>query len=197
MSETDERIARFTRMAEADPTNELAHFSLGAALVDAKRYAEATDALRRAIEINPELSKAYQLLAQSQLEQGDREGALDTLRRGESVAQRRGDVMPAKSMAQMLRRLGEPVAGGGEHDVPVRRASTTGFACRRCGGGEKMDRAPMRGPLGEQVHASVCADCWQEWLAMGTKVINELRLDFREPRAHEAFERYMAEFLGL
>ena len=37
MSETNERIERFRTMAEADPQNELGHFSLGRALMDAGR----------------------------------------------------------------------------------------------------------------------------------------------------------------
>jgi len=50
-------------MAEADPTNELGHFSLGRALIDAGDAAAAVGPLSKVIELNPNISKAYQLLA--------------------------------------------------------------------------------------------------------------------------------------
>ena len=40
-----DRIAQFEKMASADPTNEMAHFSLGKAYLDADRHAEAAQLL--------------------------------------------------------------------------------------------------------------------------------------------------------
>ena len=45
--DTSTRIEQFTRMTQADPDNELGHFSLGKALLEAHRYAEAVAALSR------------------------------------------------------------------------------------------------------------------------------------------------------
>jgi len=67
-------------MAEADPDNELGHLSLGRALVDAKRYAEAIPSLQRTIQLNIQNSRAYQLLGLAQKEAGDPAGAVQTLR---------------------------------------------------------------------------------------------------------------------
>src|SRR5580765_5113226 len=98
----DARIEQFRKMAEADPENELGHLSLGRALVDAKQYAPATASLKRAIELNAQNSRAYQLLGLAQKESGDRAGAIATLRRGFDVAHARGDLMPRNEIASLL-----------------------------------------------------------------------------------------------
>lgn len=61
MSETpeDPRTARFRAMTEDDPDNELAWFSLGQALFDAGRYADALPAFARAAELQPDLMMAF------------------------------------------------------------------------------------------------------------------------------------------
>ena len=41
------------------------------------------------------------------------------------------------------------------------------------------------------------ADKWNLWIGQGTKVINELRLDFSRSEDQKSFEEYMAEFLGI
>ena len=42
-----DRIAQFEKMAAADPTNEMAHFSLGNAYLQTGRFAEAAQSLER------------------------------------------------------------------------------------------------------------------------------------------------------
>jgi Fe-S cluster biosynthesis and repair protein YggX len=198
MAVADERIEQFRKMTEADPANELAHFSLGRALLEADRVGEAATSFQRTIEINPQMSPAYHLLAQAQAREGNREGAVATLRRGLVVAQKRGDLAPAKAMGQMLEELGAGIPEAAEASpAPRGGRGPGGFQCRRCGGGEPMAEAPMRGELGQQIRESICADCWREWLRMGTKVINELRLDFRDADAQATYDRHMKEFLGL
>ena len=56
-----------------------------------------------------------------------------------------------------------------------------------------MAERPFKGPLGEKVWANVCQQCWKEWIAMGTKVINELRLPMHDPQAQEMYDKHMAE----
>ena len=41
------------------------------------------------------------------------------------------------------------------------------------------------------------AETWQEWIDQGTKIINELRLDFSREEDQEAFDVHMCEFLGI
>ena len=70
--------------------------------------------------------------------------------------------------------------------------------CRRCGQeGPALSRAPMPGPLGQEIRDTVCADCWREWERAEVMVINELRLNFMDPEAQQVLERHMREFLAL
>jgi Fe-S cluster biosynthesis and repair protein YggX len=84
---------------------------------------------------------------------------------------------------------------------PARRPATVkdgAFACRRCGeAGRRLAEPPFRGELGIQVQQSVCADCWTQWVAMGTKVINELHLRLSKIEAQNVYDQHMIEFLNL
>lgn len=60
----DPRISRFHAMLADDPENELAWFSLGQALFEAKRLAEAEGAFGRAAELQPDLMMAWYRRAQ-------------------------------------------------------------------------------------------------------------------------------------
>src|SRR3954463_9305851 len=88
------RIEQFRKMANDDPNNELGHFSLGRALLDAEQYDESVQSFDRALEINANLSKAYQLAAQALLKLNQRDRAVARLTEGVKVADARGDVMP-------------------------------------------------------------------------------------------------------
>src|SRR5688572_15752658 len=70
MSITADRIAQFEKMAREDPTNDMAHFSLGNAYLQSGRAAEAAKALENCIAVNPHMSKAYQLAGQAMIEAG-------------------------------------------------------------------------------------------------------------------------------
>lgn len=70
--------------------------------------------------------------------------------------------------------------------------------CSRC----KLDRPaiegnPYPGDLGEKIRDKVCAQCWSEWQQAEVIVINELRLDFMDPRSQDTLALHMREFLGL
>jgi Fe-S cluster biosynthesis and repair protein YggX len=198
MSEINERIERFKTMADADPQNELGHFSLGRALMDAGRFAEAIEPLRRSIAINKNLSKAYQLIAQSLLKENKQGEAVATMTEGVKIADARGDVMPRNEMIEMLKTLGAAVP---ELKAAPAQAVAVGegqVLCKRCGKlAAKLPGQPMRGELGKQVYENVCAPCWREAIGMGTKVINELRLDLSDPRAQTVWDQNIREFLNL
>ncbi len=53
------------------------------------------------------------------------------------------------------------------------------------------------GALGEEIRARVCADCWAEWHRAEVMVINELKLDFMDPRSQETLIQHLREFLAL
>ena len=59
-----ERIAQFENMCQADPENDMAHFSLGGAYAQSERYAEAAQSYLNCIKANDAMSKARQLAAE-------------------------------------------------------------------------------------------------------------------------------------
>ena len=77
-----DRIAQFEKMAAADPSNEMAHFSLGNAYLQAGRFAEAAQSLERCLELAREMSKAWQLCGQAQVGAGWTDKAVETLLNG-------------------------------------------------------------------------------------------------------------------
>ena len=46
-------------------------------------------------------------------------------------------------------------------------------------------------------YETVSQETWQLWLAQGTKVINELRLDLSRPDHQDIYDEQMIDFLGL
>ncbi len=195
----EDRIEQFKKMAEADPQNEMGHFSLGKAYYDVGRFAEAIHALRRTLELNPTYSKAYQLLGASQAEAGDKQAALATLTTGFKVADERGDRMPRDAMAALINALGGEVPASTQPAAGAAPAvEGADFNCARCGRpSAKMAKPPFKGPLGEKVHNNVCQTCWREWIGIGTKVINEMGLQLADPRAQKVYDEHMEEFLQL
>jgi tetratricopeptide (TPR) repeat protein len=202
MSQLQDRIAQFRKMANDDPDNELGHYRLGQLLVEAGNYDEAVQSFRRTLELSPQFSKVYQLLAQSLLQLGQRDEAVRVLRQGWQVADERGDNVPRDDMAKMLTQLGE-AAPTPKKAAPA--AAGDGFRCQRpgCYAGSKA-RKLLAPPIGldrataQKVMETVCADCWNDWLRnMSIKVINELRLDLSTERGAEEYDRYMREYLGL
>jgi Fe-S cluster biosynthesis and repair protein YggX len=70
--------------------------------------------------------------------------------------------------------------------------------CARCGRqGPPMTSPPYPGKLGEELLSRICADCWAEWQQVEVMVINELQLNFMDPRAQDVLVLQMREFLGL
>jgi Fe-S cluster biosynthesis and repair protein YggX len=197
MPETDPRIEQFRKMAEADPDNELGHFSLGRACLDAGDHAQAIKSFQRALELNPNIAKVYQLLATALLKQDRKPEAIERLTRGVEVAVARGDLMPKREMMQMLKDLGAavPETAKATAEQPVGEGQVL---CNRCGRvAPRMANPPFSSAQGKEIYQKICADCWKAWIGMGTKVINELRLPLSDPQAQKIFDQHMREFLNL
>ena len=197
MADAASRIEQFKIMAEANPKDELAFFSLGRAFTEAGQHGPAAEALAKVIELNPRMSKAYQLLAASQFATGAKDAALETLKTGAHVANDRGDLMPRNDMLKTLKEHGIelPDLAAAQAPKPVTDGEVQ---CTRCGLVKpKMARAPFSNAQGKLIQESACADCWREWIGMGTKVINELRLPLSDPQAQKVFDQHMYEFLHL
>jgi Fe-S cluster biosynthesis and repair protein YggX len=197
--DVDQRIENFRKMANDDPDNELGHFSLGKALLDAGRHADAVLSFKRVVELKESFSKAYQHLGESLHALGRDADAVSTLKTGFEVAAKRGDLMPRDAMAGLLRELGsEPPAVEVAAPKPTGPVGKDQVHCCRCGiVAPSMAAQPFKGDIGERLLANVCQGCWQEWVAMGIKVINELRLDFSHPEAGKVYDTHMIEFLQL
>lgn len=180
-----QRIAQFENMAQADPTNEMAHFSLGRAYADAGRHEDAAAAFLRCVEVAPDMSKAYQLAAESFIKAGRNDRAGEVLKRGLDIAASRGDRMPARAIAQLMRSIGLTPP------MDIESAASSAVA------GARLDAPPFKGPIGRWIYENVPADKWRAWIAQGTKVINELRLDLSRDDHAETYDRYMREYLGI
>jgi tetratricopeptide (TPR) repeat protein len=201
MSQLQDRINQFRKMANDDPENELGHYRLGQLLQEAGQHADAVLSFRRTLELSPQFSKVYQLLGASLLKLNQRDEAIGVYRQGFEIADERGDNMPRDEMARMLVELGQP--------APVSKKamqagpSGDGFRCLRpgCWAGSrarKLPHPPMSDDIGQRIFNTVCVDCWNEWLRnYSIKVINELRLDLSTERGQEEYDRYMREFLGI
>ncbi|MFO0828777.1 MAG: Fe(2+)-trafficking protein [Phycisphaerales bacterium] len=194
------RIAQFEKMASADPDNDMAHFSLGNAYLQAGRAAEAARSFERCVEVNAEMSKAFQLGGKAMIEAGWTDKAVAFLERGFTVAASKGDRMPQQAIADLLRTIGrEPPKLTRAVDEAAERLRASGaFVCRRTGRpGTKLEKPPFRGPIGQWIFDNISAETWREWIGQGTKVINELRLDFSRDRDQEIYDQHMREFLGI
>jgi Fe-S cluster biosynthesis and repair protein YggX len=197
-----ERIAQFRKMANDDPNNELGHFRLGQLLMEADQFEEAAQSFRRTLELSPQFSKVYQLLGACLIRLNRMEEAALVLKEGFAIADERGDNMPRDEMAKLLGQLGEPVPVSRKALSPTGEAGG-GFRCQRpgCMAGSRarqLPAPPMKDELGQRIYASICADCWNEWLRnFSIKVINEMRLDLSLERGQEIYDQVMREFFGF
>lgn len=71
--------------------------------------------------------------------------------------------------------------------------------CTRCGReAPALDKPPSLAPkIAQEIQEKVCAECWAEWESMEVMVINEMRLNFMDPKAQELLDAQMREFLAL
>jgi len=197
--ESDARIAQWEKMTQADPANEMGWFSLGNAYRDAERPGDADKALAKALELNPRSSRAYQLRGQVLIQLNRNEEAGEVLTKGYVVAAEQGDVMPQRAMASLLQKLGKPLpeVKSAQPVEPVVTDANT-IVDRKTGKpGTRLPDPPMRGPIGKFIFDHYSRETWREWIGMGTKVINELRLDFSNEQHQKTYEDQMIEWLGF
>lgn len=203
----NERIEQFRKMAKANPEDDLAHFALGQALLEADRAAEAVPVLRHVIKMNAGYSKAYTLLGEAQERTSDLEGALTTWEQGYSAAINRGDLMVANDLKRRLSAHGispqvdalvivdgdgpaDPDAGRepGEDEVRDHRTGRIG---------KKLGFDPFPDEVGAWIETHISRESWDAWMEMSIKVINELRLDLGDPDAQRTYDEQMQAFLNL
>ena len=200
--ESDARIAQWEKMTQADPANEMGWFSLGNAYRDAERPGDADVALAKALELNPRSSRAYQLRGQVLIQLNRNDEAGEVLTKGYAVAAEQGDVMPQRAMASLLQKLGKPLPEVKSSQPPPAPPPTDANTIidRKSGKpGTRPPRPAADARPGRQVHLHdhYSRETWREWIGMGTKVINELRLDFSNEQHQKTYEDQMIEWLGF
>ena len=200
MTDLTTRITQFETMTTADPDNEMAHFSLGNAYIEAARFAEAATAFKRVIELSPQMSKAYQLAGLAMVECGWSDEALTTLEAGYQLAAARGDRLVQTAIEEQLKAIGRsvPELSTDSKDAAEALEASGDFVCGRTGkNGTKLESPPFRGPVGAWIFENISSETWAAWIGQGTKVINELRLDFSRDEDQEAYDKEMREYLGI
>ena len=50
---------------------------------------------------------------------------------------------------------------------------------------EGLEKPPIKGELGQRVFEHVSKEGWKQWISHSTMLINELRLDFNDPKAQK------------
>lgn len=194
----DQRIAQFEKLTADDASNDMAWFSLGGAYTQAERFGDAAGAYDKCVEINPDMSKAYQLSGEAHAAAGQNDVAVAVATKGYAVAAQRGDQLPRKAMAELLEKLGAAVPEV-EKPKPAAAAVVDGsFVCTKTGQpGTKLGRPPFRGAVGEWIQEQISKETFDEWIALGTKIINELRLDLSRDEHDAVYDYAMRLYIGL
>lgn len=201
----NQRIAQFENMVQADPDNDMAHYSLANAYAQGERWADAARSYLACIDKNAAMSKAYQLAGDALMKAGDNARAAEVLTKGYTAAASRGDRMPQKAMGELLVKLGAPMP-----EVAAAGGAKEGAAGSSGGGGgsgmidpvtgragTKLARPPFKGPVGQWIFENITRETFDAWIAQGTKVINELRLDLSRDEDAAQYDQHMREFLGI
>lgn len=83
---SDARLEQFKQMAADFPDAPMAHFSLGKAYLEARRYAEAAQALEKAVRLDSQYAAAMVSLGDAYIGAGETEKAREVLTRARDTA---------------------------------------------------------------------------------------------------------------
>jgi len=184
MTDLEDRIARFENMVVADPSNDMAHFSLGSAYFDAERYEEAATSFNRCIALNPDMTRAMELGGSAYLKIKKIDAAQSLLEQGYAQAASRGEKRVQDGIEELLKEA--------NLEIPELNSEDETLAS-----GKPLSEAPLPGEIGRWILENVDEARWHLWIGQGTKVINELRLDFSREEDQKSFEDNMIDFLGI
>jgi Fe-S cluster biosynthesis and repair protein YggX len=191
----DARIQQFRKLIEQDPSSDMAYFSLAQALSQAGRFDEAGDAFKKCTELNPAMTKGFQLGGAAYMAAGKDADAKVMLLKGYEESATRGDLMPKKAIAELLTQLGEPIPVV-EDKSPDE--ATGSFKCRKTGRmGNQLGRPPFKNGVGRWIHENISRETFDEFIRLGTKVINELRLDLSRDDHDAVYDYAMRKFVGI
>ena len=102
----NETIARYEKMVEQFPDNELARFSLGKALFDAGDFARAEEHFKAALEKKPDWMVVQILIGKCEVALGHKTSAKAAFERALRLAIEQNHEGPQMEMEQMIAELG-------------------------------------------------------------------------------------------
>ena len=97
--------AKLEDMLARGADNALLRFTLGNALYQQKKLAEAELHLSKAVELDPKYSAAWKIYGRTLSAAGKIHEAAAAFKQGIEIASKRGDIQAAKEMTVFLRRL--------------------------------------------------------------------------------------------
>lgn len=104
-------LASFERMLVSGKDSALLRFSIGNEHAKVRDWPAASEALAKAVELDPQFTAAWKLYARALQETGRPKEALDAYRTGIDVAKRKGDRQAEKEMTVFARRIERALAG--------------------------------------------------------------------------------------
>ena len=104
---TQSRIDIFAEMAKQQPGDAMIWYGLASEYVKAERWSDATDALQRVVQLNPDYTAAYQMLGTSLLNQGKQDEARRAWTDGIEAANRTGAWKARQHMEGLLDSTGK------------------------------------------------------------------------------------------
>jgi Fe-S cluster biosynthesis and repair protein YggX len=192
----NQRIEQFEQLTREEPTEALHWFSLAGAYAQAERHQDAATAFERSIAINHTLSRGYQLAAEQYIALDKKPEALRLLNDGHRIAAENGDLKVKSAIEDLFAQLGEEPPADETMDPDDAPEGT--FVCRRTRRpGHQLPRPPFKGPVGQWIYDNIAQETWNDWIAQGTKVINELRLDLSRDEDAETYDKHMRDYLGI
>jgi Fe-S cluster biosynthesis and repair protein YggX len=63
--------------------------------------------------------------------------------------------------------------------------------------GKKMEKPPIGGKIGKELHEHVSEESWSEWSTLEIKLINEYRLNLADPEHRKVLYTHMREFFNI
>jgi Fe-S cluster biosynthesis and repair protein YggX len=193
------RITQFQRLIADDPNNDMAYFSLGNAFLQNEQFEQAGETFAKCAQINEAMTKAYQLAGDAYIKAGKVDLAKVVLTKGYVEATTRGDLMPKNAIADLLQSINEPIPEVTDTPKAETPAEPEGdFVCKRTGNrGTQLPRPPFRNELGKWIQDNISKQTFDEWIGMGTKIINELRLDLSRDDHDAVYDYAMRLHLGI
>jgi protein O-GlcNAc transferase len=104
------RIEQLEKILALDPGDPVTHFGLGGAYSETQQWEQAAAAYRKAIELKPDYTAAYNGLTEALRALGRTDELRTMLEKGIAVGTRTGDHIPTEKMKARLHRLNKEKA---------------------------------------------------------------------------------------